>query len=180
MPAALLRGKVMRTGESTNIIAAAGHRPRGPLVFIVTQGASQMTPEQKQLVRDSWAEVLPIKETAAELFYGRLFELYPEVRPLFKGDMKEQGRKLMVMLNTAVNSLDNLEALIGPLKQSGKAHAGYGVKAEDYDKVGASFLWTLEKGLGDAFTPDVKEAWIAVYTTVADVMIEGAEYPETA
>ena len=138
-----------------------------------------MTPEQKQLVKDSWAKVLPIKETAAELFYGRLFEAYPEVKPYFKGDMKEQGRKLMAMLNTAVSGLDNLDGLIEPLKQSGKAHRGYGVKAEDYNKVGDAFLWTLEKGLGDAFTPDVKEAWTVVYTTVAGVMIEGAEYGET-
>jgi hemoglobin-like flavoprotein len=135
-----------------------------------------MTPEQKQLVKDSWAKVLPIKETAAELFYGRLFETYPEVKPYFKGDMKEQGRKLMVMLNTAVNGLDHLEALTAPLKTSGKAHAEYGVKAEDYDKVGASLLWTLGKGLGDAFRPEVKEAWTVTYTTVAGVMIEGAEY----
>jgi hemoglobin-like flavoprotein len=138
-----------------------------------------MTPEQKQMVKDSWAKVLPIKETAAELFYNRLFDTYPEVRPYFKGDMKEQGRKLMAMLNTAVSGLDNIDGLIEPLKQSGKAHKGYGVKAEDYDKVGESFLWTLEKGLGDAFTPDVKEAWTVVYTTVAGVMIEGAEYGET-
>jgi hemoglobin-like flavoprotein len=136
-----------------------------------------MTPTHKQLVKESWTKVLPIKETAAELFYGRLFEVYPEVKPLFKGDMKDQGRKLMAMLNTAVNSLDNIEALIEPLKNSGKAHAAYGVKAEDYDKVGDSFLWTLEKGLGDAFTPDVKEAWTVVYTTVAGVMIQGAGYP---
>lgn len=135
-----------------------------------------MTPEQKQLVKDSWAKVLPIQETAAELFYGRLFEVYPEVRPLFKGDMKEQGRKLMAMLNTAVSGLDNLEALIGPLKQSGMAHKGYGVKAGDYDKVGAAFLWTLEKGLGEAFTPEVKEAWTVTYGTVSGVMIEGADY----
>ena len=137
-----------------------------------------MTPEQKQLVKDSWAQVLPIKEAAADLFYGRLFVIYPEVRPLFKGDIKEQGRKLMAMLDTAVNSLDNIEELIGPLKHAGMAHAGYGVKAEDYDKVGACFLWTLEQGLGDAFTPDVREAWTEVYTTVAGVMIEGAAYPQ--
>lgn len=136
-----------------------------------------MTPEQKQLVKDSWAKVLPIQETAAELFYGRLFSEYPEVKPYFKtGDMKEQGKKLMAMLNTAVNGLDNLEGLIEPLKASGKAHKGYGVKAEDYDKVGASFLWTLEQGLGEAFTPEIKEAWTVTYTTVASVMIEGAEY----
>lgn len=136
-----------------------------------------MTPQQKQLVRDSWAKVLPIQETAAELFYNRLFEVYPEVKPYFKGDMKEQGRKLMAMLNTAVNGLDRLDALIEPLKKSGKAHAGYGVKAEDYDKVADAFLWTLGKGLGDGFTDEVKDAWVVTYTTVAKVMIEGAGYP---
>jgi hemoglobin-like flavoprotein len=135
-----------------------------------------MTPEQKQQVRESWAKVLPIQETAAELFYNRLFEQYPEVRPYFQGDMKEQGRKLMAMLNTAVNALDNLEVLLEPLKASGKAHKGYGVKPEDYDKVGASFLWTLQQGLGDAYTPEVEDAWLATYTTVAKVMIDGAGY----
>lgn len=135
-----------------------------------------MTPEQKQLVKDSWAMVLPIQETAAELFYGRLFEVYPEVKPYFKGDMKEQGRKLMAMLNTAVNGLDNLEGLIEPLKNMGKGHKAYGVKAEDYAKVGDAFLWTLGQGLGDAFTDDVREAWAVTYTTVAGVMVEGAEY----
>lgn len=135
-----------------------------------------MTPEQKQLVKDSWAKVLPIQETAAELFYGRLFEIYPEVKPYFKGDMQDQGRKLMAMLNTAVNGLDNLDALIEPLKRSGKAHKGYGVKAEDYDKVGDAFLWTLQQGLGDAFTPEIEEAWTVTYSTVASVMTDGAEY----
>jgi hemoglobin-like flavoprotein len=135
-----------------------------------------MTPEQKQLVKDSWAKVIPIQEAAADLFYGRLFQMYPEVKPYFRGDMKEQGRKLMAMLNSAVNGLDRLDTLIEPLKLSGKAHAGYGVKKEDYAKVGESFLWTLEKGLGGAFTPEVKEAWTVTYNTVASVMVEGAEY----
>jgi len=134
-----------------------------------------MTPVQKQLVKDSWAKVAPISETAAELFYGRLFEVYPEVKPLFKGDMKEQGRKLMAMLTTAVNGLENLPALIEPLKKMGADHAGYGVKDEDYDKVADAFLWTLEQGLGEGFTPDVKDAWVIVYTTVAGVMKQGAE-----
>jgi hemoglobin-like flavoprotein len=137
-----------------------------------------MTPEQKQLVKDSWAQVLPIKDTAAELFYGRLFEVYPEVKPYFKGDMKEQGRKLMAMLNTAVNGLDNLEALIEPLKNLGAKHKDYGVGAEDYNKVADAFLWTLGQGLGDAFTDEVKDAWVVTYTTVADVMIAGAGYDE--
>ena len=133
-----------------------------------------MTPEQKTLVIESWNKVLPIKETAAELFYGRLFETYPEVKPYFKGDMKEQGSKLMAMLNTAVNSLDKLDALLEPLKQLGAKHVDYGVKNEDYDKVADAFLWTLEQGLGDAFTAEVRDAWVVTYTTVASVMIEGA------
>lgn len=135
-----------------------------------------MTPEQKELVQQSWAKVMPIKETAADLFYNRLFEQYPEVKPYFKGDMKEQGKKLMMMINTAVAGLDNIEALIEPVKVLGKKHVDYGVKAEDYDKVGASLLWTLEQGLKDDFTPEVKDAWAVTYTTLAGVMIEGSEY----
>ena len=135
-----------------------------------------MTPEQKQLVKDSWAKVLPIQETAAELFYGRLFDQYPEVKPYFKGDMKEQGKKLMSMINIAVNGLDNLESLVDPVKDLGKRHTDYGVKEEDYAKVGASLLWTLEQGLGEGFTPDVKDAWTATYSAVSGLMIEGSEY----
>lgn len=135
-----------------------------------------MTAEHRQLVKDSWARVLPTRETTAARFYGRLFEVYPEVKPMFKGDLKEQGRKLMVMLNTAVSGLDNLEALLEPLKKMGAAHKGYGVSADDYGKVADALLWTLGQGLGDAFTDEVKNAWAETYATVANVMIEGAEY----
>lgn len=133
-----------------------------------------MTPDQKLLVRETWEKVKPISEQAAELFYGRLFEQYPEVKPYFKGDMTEQGRKLMAMINTAVNGLDKLEELLQPIRDMGARHVGYGVKDEDYDKVGAALLWTLEQGLGSAFTPKVKDAWTVTYTTVATVMKEGA------
>ncbi len=135
-----------------------------------------MTPEQKQLVKDSWAQVLPIKDAAAELFYGRLFEVYPEVKPMFKGDMKEQGAKLMAMLNTAVNGIDNLESLVEPLKSLGARHKDYGVSLEDYGSVRDAFLWAMSQGLGADFNDDVKDAWVATYTAVADVMIEGAAY----
>jgi hemoglobin-like flavoprotein len=134
-----------------------------------------MNAEQIALIKDSWAKVLPIKEAAAQLFYGKLFETYPEVKPYFKGDMEEQGRKLMAMINTAVNGLDNLDALIEPVMDLGARHAGYGVKDEDYDKVAVCLLWTLEQGLGDAFTDEVKDAWVVMYTTVADVMKQGAK-----
>ncbi len=135
-----------------------------------------MTPEQKSLVKDSWKKVMPISETAAEMFYNRLFETYPEVKPYFKGDMKEQGKKLMQMITLAVNGLDNLEPLLEPIKELGHKHLDYGVKAEDYTKVGAALLWTLEQGLQGDFTPEVEEAWTATYGAVADVMMQGAEY----
>lgn len=135
-----------------------------------------MTPEQKQLVKESWEKVVPIQEAAAEMFYERLFTENPEVKPYFQGDMSEQGRKLMAMISTAVNSLDRLEDLVKPLKRAGKAHAGYGVREEDYDKVGAAFLWTLKQGLKEGFTPEIKDAWTVTYLTVAGVMIDGAEY----
>ncbi|MFK7893234.1 MAG: globin family protein [Granulosicoccus sp.] len=135
-----------------------------------------MTPTQKDLVRESWSKVLPIQETAAELFYGRLFSEYPEVAPLFKGDMKEQGEKLMKMLDQAVGSLDNIDALEEPLKQSGRAHRAYGVKEEDYGKVASCLLWTLGQGLGDAFDKKTKEAWVVTYQALSEMMISGADY----
>ncbi len=133
-----------------------------------------MTPEEINQVKSSWAKVAPIADQAAALFYGRLFEAYPEVRSYFKGDMDEQGRKLMAMIGMAVNSLDNLEPLLPAIRESGRRHAIYGVKEEDYDKVAGALLWTLEQGLGDAFTDKVKGAWVKTYTVVAGVMKEGA------
>lgn len=129
-----------------------------------------MAPDDIKLVKDSWTKVVPISETAAELFYTKLFELDPSVRAMFKGDMKEQGRKLMAILNTAVNALDNLEAIVPAVQAMGKRHVGYGVKDEHYDTVGEALIWTLGAGLKDDFTEDTKTAWIGVYTLVADTM----------
>lgn len=139
-----------------------------------------MSPDTINHVKTSWAKVRPISDQAAALFYGRLFEVYPEVRPLFKGDIKDQGRKLTAMLNTAVNSLDNLAPVIQPIKDMGARHAGYGVADADYNKVADALLWTLEKGLGDDFTPEVKTAWVEVYTTLADTMKAGAAERQAA
>jgi hemoglobin-like flavoprotein len=129
-----------------------------------------MTPEKIALVQSTWAKVVPIKETAAELFYGKLFELDPSLRALFKSDIREQGRKLMAMIGTAVGGLNNLGALVPAVQDLGRRHAGYGVKAADYTTVAAALLWTLEKGLGDAFTPQVKEAWTDTYMVLAKTM----------
>jgi hemoglobin-like flavoprotein len=108
------------------------------------------------------------------LFYGRLFEIDPALRPLFKGDIKEQGKKLMVMLASAVRGLDKLDELIPVVRTLGERHIGYGVKDEHYEVVGAALLWTLEKGLGPDFTPETKAAWTAVYGVLASVMKDGA------
>jgi hemoglobin-like flavoprotein len=134
-----------------------------------------MTPQQVLLVKSSFAKVAPIAPQAAELFYGRLFEIAPQLRPLFKGDMAEQGRKLMQVIGMAVGSLDRLPELVPVVQSLGVRHASYGVKDEHYGTVAEALLWTLEKGLGDAFTPDVKTAWVAVYTVLADTMKQAAK-----
>ena len=129
---------------------------------------------QKALVQTSFAQVRPIADAAAALFYRRLFELDPTLQPLFKGDMNEQGRKLMEMLRLAVKGLDRPEALLPALAALGRRHAGYGVNKHDYETVGEALLWTLKQGLGPSFTPDVREAWEAVYGFVAGAMREAA------
>ena len=129
-----------------------------------------MTPQQIELVKKTWVMVVPIADTAAELFYGRLFELEPSYRAMFKHDMTEQGKKLMKTINIAVEALDDVEPLIPTLKQMGADHAGYGVVDRDYNVVGAALLWTLEQGLGPQFTAEVKEAWATVYGLLADTM----------
>ena len=139
-----------------------------------------LKPSQKKLVQDSFAAVAPNAEAAADLFYGRLFELDPSLRPFFKGDMKEQGRKLMAMLKTAVAGLDNLDKLVPAVQDLGRRHAGYGVKPDHYNTVAAALLWALEQGLKDGFTPDVKAAWTAVYGILADTMKSAAATAATA
>ena len=129
-----------------------------------------MTTEQIRLVQTSFAQVAPIAPQAAALFYGRLFELDPGLRPLFKSDLTDQGRKLMQMIGVAVNGLTRLDDIVPAVKQLGVRHATYGVKDEHYDTVAAALLWTLGQGLGDGFTPEVSEAWTEAYTLLASTM----------
>jgi len=133
-----------------------------------------MTPEQITLIKTSWEKVLPISETAAELFYGKLFELDESLKPLFKGDMKEQGAKLMKMINTVVNSIDKLDTIVPAVQELGVRHINYGVKDEHYDTVAAALLWTLGQGLGEDYTDDVNEAWTAAYVILATTMKDAA------
>lgn len=129
-----------------------------------------VTQEQKHLVQESFALVEPIAMQAAEIFYNRLFEVAPETRELFKGDLAEQQRMLMATLKMAVAGLDDLEKIVPAVQTLGKRHNDYGVKPEQFDTVGGALLWTLEQGLGEAFTPEVSDAWAAVYTLLANTM----------
>lgn len=129
-----------------------------------------MTPEQIKLVQQSFTKVEPIAGRAADLFYDRLFERAPGVRPLFPDDMAGQKRKLMQMLSTAVANLHLVEEILPDLEELGRKHVGYGTKPEQYDTVGEALLWTLEQGLGDGFTPAVREAWTTTYGTLASIM----------
>lgn len=133
-----------------------------------------MTPKQKQLVRQSFKQVAPIADRAATLFYARLFELDPALRSLFKGDMAEQGRKLMKTIAVAVDSLDRLDDLVPLVQDLGRRHVEYGVQPAHYDSVGSALLWTLEQGLGKDFTPETREAWTVVYGLLAGAMKDAA------
>src|SRR5262245_6018488 len=130
-----------------------------------------MTPTQVKSIQDSFAKVTPIADTAVALFYGRLFEIAPEVKPLFRGDMTEQGRKLMATLAVVVNGLTDLKTILPAASALAKRHVAYGVKVSHYAPVGAALLWTLEQGLGPAWTPELAAAWTAAYTTLSGFVI---------
>lgn len=134
-----------------------------------------MNAQQIELVQASFEMVRPIADQAAETFYQRLFEIAPEYRSLFKNNMRKQGAMLMSTLGLAVGSLNNLEAILPAVRSLGQRHAGYGVTAEHYQPVAEAFLWTLDHYLGEAFTPELKEAWVEAYTILAGAMIEASE-----
>ena len=129
-----------------------------------------MTPTQIDLVQSSFAKVIPIADTAAELFYARLFELDPSLRSMFRSDMKSQGKKLMDSLKMVVGNLRNLDRIVPGVQAMAVRHVSYGVQDHHYATVGTALLDTLQKGLGDAFTDHVREAWLAAYTILATTM----------
>ena len=133
-----------------------------------------LTANDIALVRASFAKVLPIKDAAADLFYNRLFEIAPQLRPMFPKDLKEQKTKLMAMIAAAVGGLHDLNTLVPHVKALGARHAGYGVTVAHYSMVAEALMWTLERGLGDEFTPQVRSAWAKVYGVLAGTMQTGA------
>ena len=126
------------------------------------------------LVRESFDLLEPIAPQAAALFYSNLFARDPSLRSLFTGDMTQQGARLMQMIATAVGKLDEPEVLLPVLRQLGQRHAGYGVRDAHYDTVGAALLDTLATGLGVAWTPEVRAAWVEVYGVLASTMKDAA------
>lgn len=126
--------------------------------------------KQKQLVQESFAKVVPIAGVAGDIFYKTLFEYAPELKPLFKSDIKDQSKKLLTTLGVAVKGLDDLDKLVPVLHKLAERHVDYGVKAEHFTPVGNALLSTLKQGLGDDFTPEVRQAWVDVFRVVATTM----------
>ena len=140
-----------------------------------------MSPDQTLLVKTTWNSVLPIADTAASLFYQRLFEIAPSTRALFKNnDLAEQRRKLMQALSVVVSGLDHPDQIVPTIQALGKRHASYGVTSAHYASVRAALLWTLEQGLAAAWTPEVEAAWSAAYNLLSSVMQEAATTPAHA
>jgi hemoglobin-like flavoprotein len=135
-----------------------------------------MTPDQIQLVQNSWAQLKPSRAVAADLFYGRLFELAPDTRPLFRRDIHAQGAMLMDTLDLVVRSLSRLADVLPAAHDLARRHVGYGVQPQHYDSVGTALLWTLEQAMGTAFTPGLRQAWLAAYTLLSGAM-KAAAYP---
>ena len=133
-----------------------------------------MTPDQVQLVQQSFSKVAPIADQAAVLFYGRLFEIAPQVKAMFPADLTEQRKKLMATLAVVVNGLGDLTSILPAASALAKRHVTYGARAEHYPVVGAALLWTLEKGLGEGWTPAIADAWTAAYGTLSGFMITEA------
>ena len=133
-----------------------------------------MTEDQVKLVQQTFAKVAPISEEAAVIFYDRLFEIAPGVKAMFPSDMTEQRKKLMATLAVVVNGLSDLPSVLPAASALAKRHVGYGARPEHYPVVGGALLWTLEKGLGEAWTPDVAAAWTAAYGTLSGYMISEA------
>ena len=133
-----------------------------------------MTPRQIDLLQTTWRSVLPVGDTAAELFYGKLFSLDPKIRMLFKNDMRDQGRNLTAMISVAVGGLARPERITLAVRELGRRHRAYGVQEKHYEAVAVALLWMLEKCLGEAFTPEVKRAWADAYSLLSSIMKEAS------
>jgi hemoglobin-like flavoprotein len=134
-----------------------------------------MTEKQIKLIEDSWDYIIMNTQEAGELFYGRLFEKNPGLKPLFKSNLQDQARKLIALITFAVNKLNNFSEVVSDIEALGIRHNAYGVEPKHYDMVGEALLWTLEQGLGDKWNDELLQAWSTLYTTLSEVMINASQ-----
>jgi hemoglobin-like flavoprotein len=133
-----------------------------------------MTPEQVDLVRKSFDSMWPMGRDIADLCYSRFFELVPDARELFPSDMERQRIKLMDMIAALVGSLDERPLFQSLVTNSGRKHARFGIQPTQYVAMGEALMWALECKFGASFTPELRESWRALYTTVQDEMLRAA------
>ena len=130
-----------------------------------------MTPEQIDLIRESFDAMWPMRRDIADLCYSRFFELAPDARDLFPGDMEQQRMKLMDMIAALVGSLDDRPLFQSLATYSGRKHARFGVQPSQYVALGEALMWSIESKFGGSFTPELRESWRALYATVQVKML---------
>ena len=136
-----------------------------------------MTSHQIGLIKSSWQAASTVGDAVEELFYMRLFEIAPEVEPMFnRTTIKEQSKELLNMFSHIIGKLDRLPDILDEVAKLAQRHVIYGVKPEHYTVLGEALLWTLEKGLGEKWNDELKEAWTRFYTTLSGAMIHAADH----
>jgi hemoglobin-like flavoprotein len=138
-----------------------------------------MNAQQIALVQTTFEKVEPIAQQTGELFYARLFEMDPTIRPLFKGDIKKQALMLMTVIGLAVRGLDRPQSIQEAVSSLGARHSSYGVGSADYNTFGAALIWALEQSMGNDFTPEVKEAWVEAFGVLSDAMKKATKAPQS-
>ncbi|QHT67514.1 hemin receptor [Rhodocytophaga rosea] len=136
-----------------------------------------MTDRQILLVKHSWSFVIIRSEEAGELFYNKLFELHPELRPMFKNDLVFQAKKLIAMVTVMITKLQKMDDIMPEIHALAQRHVGYGTRPEHYAVVGKALVWMLEQGLGNRWTDETRVAWETWYNQLAKAMIEATEQP---
>ena len=137
-----------------------------------------ITPEQVRLVQASFTPLLPMAEAIGEMLYSRIFELAPEARDLFEDDIRPQVKRLMAAVKVAIDGLSRVDEVAPFLVRLGAQHARYDVRPEHFTVGGEALLWTLEQGLGDSFTAELRDAWAAAWDVVAGAMVRGLRQAE--
>ena len=140
--------------------------------FLNNHKNNKMTQKQTELVKSTWSMVAAMDHVAVgQLFYNRLFEIAPQVKPMFRNPIDEQSKKLFAMISYVIAKLDKLDTILAEVAKLAQRHAGYGVQPNHYTIVGEALLWTLERGLAENWTEETKDAWIECYTTLSNAMI---------